>query len=519
MPPPDVAKVTPEKPKPPIVLSARVIESWLARYPQALAVKTEVAAAKAPPAMKYEMERAVCEERVVVHQDPTDPAKSPRGLVIAGGKLNLTATRVNGEVGQIMTVTAAPNQIAQVHFETLSLFGPTIKIDQVSNTVAIDGIGSMLMPSTSDFSGTPTDGVNELEIRWKRSMFFNGAKGSAEFLEQVNATQSPAREGLVPRPEKAPAPRTLPVSVKLDEKAGDGGSWGRTRVLCHRMDVTFDRPIYFNQFRRDASAGAAKDPQESPKLKTALCVPIPDDELTPQTNPLTRKVTFTEESYTRANRPLKFQRIECQQLEVRLREKSQEMFATGPGEVRFLQPDSSEWGKPTPPPTPAVAKKSGEAAPFKLTLVKYTNRMVAVDKNKLFQSATFADGANAWQIPTNDINLKFLAHQAPEGTTTLSCSQSLEVSSSRPRPDAEAELSMVALGNAEFSNDDYDGLATRITYDSKLVTLYGTSERLASIYRRKRSLNEPQALRARTIKYPKYGTISADEAGTGVFTP
>ena len=509
------------KPKPPIVLTARTIESWLIRYPQVgdapKSAPTLVAVATPAPAaggLKYEMERALCEDRVVVHQDPTEPEKVPRGLDIAGVRLNLVASRVNDEVGQVMTVTGTPGAFAEVHFETTSLFGPVIKIDQISNTVAIDGVGSLLMPSNADLSGAVTERANELEIRFVKSMFFNGAKGTAEFLGLVNATQRPARDALIPRPA-ASLKQTVPVGTAAPAPP-DGGAWTESRLLCHRLDVTFDRPIYFNQFKRD-DAGKPRDPNDSPKMRKADCVPVPDDELAGNTNPLAKKVSFLEANYTRENVLTKAQLIEGRQIEVRLRDKTQEMFATGPGQVRILQPDSSEFGKKSA--TPAPARKPGERAPFKLTLVKYLDTMTAIDKNKLFQSATFRNGANVWQIPTNNVNLPFAAHQAPAGTTSLSCSTSLEVSASRARPDAEADQEMVAVGNAEFNNDDYVGHGAQINFKAKDITLQGTPERMASIYPQKQSINERQGTRAQTIVYRQDGTIVGDRAGTGIFVP
>jgi hypothetical protein len=515
---PPAAASEPPKPKPPIVLTARTIESWLVRYPQPADAVATKSAVPPPPVvggsagLKYELERAYCEDRVVVHQDPTEPKKVQRGLDIAGVKLNLIATRVNDELGQVMTVTGTPGAFAEVHFETTSLFGPVIKIDQLSNTVAIDGVGSLLMPSDTDFSGAPTGGLNELEIRFVKSMFFNGAKGTAEFLGQVNAVQRPARDALKPPKPVAPV---VPVAAKI---AADE-TWSSSRLLCHRLDVTFDRPIYFNQFKRD-DTDKPREPGDGPKMRRADCVPVPDDELPPNAGPLAKKVSYSEEVYTRRNALVKAQLIEGRQIEVRLREKTQELFATGPGEVRILQRDESEPfrgpGDNAGPPPP---RKPGEEVPFKLTLVKYLDSMTAVDKNKLFQTANFRNGANVWQIPTNNINLAFAAHLAPAGTTAISCSTSMEVSTSRPRPDAPAEQEMVAVGNAEFSNDDYTGHGSRITFKAKDITLEGTTERMASIYPRKRSVNQQTGTRAVTIIYRKDGTIVGDRAGTGIYVP
>ncbi|MGL6072799.1 MAG: hypothetical protein ACRC8S_01430 [Fimbriiglobus sp.] len=499
------AKVEPVKPKPPIILAARLVESWVTRYPQAVAATTPPKPNSSAP-LKYEMERAVCEDRVIIHQDPTDPAKNPRGLDIMGSKVTLKATRIGAEVAQEMVVTGTMTEIAQVHFETLSIFGPSVKIDQASNTVAVDGLGSLLMPSSSDMSGNPSDKPNELEIRWVKSMFFNGAKGTAEFLGQVNATQRPAREGLIP-----PAPVAKDKPKKLVPALE---TWAQSRVLCHRLDATFDKPVYFNQLRKDDKK---KEGEEGPKLKTALCIPIPDDEVDANTPALVRKVTFTDETYSKADKLLKAQKIESKQLDIRIRDKMQEIFASGPGEVRILQPDGGgEFGKPT---VPKPARPAGEQAPFKLTLVKFTTRMEAVDKNKLFQKATFNQGASCWQIPTNNINLSFAPHEVPDGTTSLSCTESLEVSTAKARPDADPEQELVAIGNADFTNDDYDGLGTKITYNSRAVTLFGSKNRDASIYRRKRSVAVNPGGTGKKLSYLKDGNITVDESGGGAFNP
>jgi len=499
-----------EKPKPPIVLSARAIESWLVRYPvaapkPAIATTTTTTTPVATPALKYEMERAVCDDRVIVHQDPTDPKKNPRGLDIAGERLTLEAIRVNSELGQKMTVFAAAGNFAEVKFESLSLYGPQIDIDQINNTVAVNGPGSLLMPSSTDLGGNATDTPNVLDIKWMTSMFFNGAKGTAEFLGRVAAVQRPDREGLVPRPP------TTKVAVET--------TWNQSRLICHRLDCTFDKPIYFNQFKRDDDKPAkpGDPPREQAKLQSALALPVPDDEVAGKAAPI-RIVTYTDETYTPGKMLVKAQRIDAQEISVRMREKMQEIFAAGPGEVRMLQSDNSEWGTPATPAGTPPPKTTAEGT-MKLTHVKFVSRMTAIDKNKLFQEATFENGANVWQIPTNNINLNYVAHALPVGSTTISCVESLKVSTSRSQPAAPAEQWMVAKGNAEFGNDDYEGHGGTITADGRTITLKGTGDRLANIYRRKQSLNDRQGTRAKTIVYLKDGTITATEGGSGVFIP
>ncbi len=520
-PPPEVAKapefVGPPAPKPPLVLSARFIQSTLVRQPVVAPGRAPAPPAPARPGSepqyRYEMDTAICEDRVVAHQDPTDPTKAVRGLDIAGAKLTLDAKRVGGEVAQVMVVTAAPNDIAQVIYESLALYGPTIRIDQSANEAEVTGAGSLLMPSGSDLAGNPSAKRNELDIRWTRSMVFRGSLGNAEFLGTVAAVQQEARPGL------------LPVIAPEPGAPADDGTTGISRVMGHRLDVTFDRPIYFNQLKRDTMPGplggtqvASNTPQpasKSARVKKAAVTPMPDDEASRQKGAVARTVRFTEEQYDRNRRLLKAQSLEGREIEVQVADARQDVAAAGPGELRILQPDGGDALAVPAPGAPAPA--ANPAAPYKLTLVRFDQSMRAVDKGKLYQQADFAGTSKVWNLPTNNVNFPLVDYEVPAGTTHLSSDRSMVVSSSRARPDAPPDQQMVAQGNGQFYDDKYAGTAATIRYQQQSVIFDGSGDRLALVAERKRSPGVEVGNRAKQYVYNrKTGEVQGNGVSSGV---
>ncbi|HET6574751.1 MAG TPA: hypothetical protein VFG68_14195 [Fimbriiglobus sp.] len=514
---PPEKKDEPTKAKHPVNLSARVIESWVVRYPQkGLATKADPKAEQTT--LRYELEKARCEDRVVVHQDPDDPLKNPRGLDIAGAKLNLDATRA----GSVMTVTGTAQAPAEVHFESITLYGPAVVIDQPTNAVAVDGIGWLLMPAQSDPYGNAPARPSELKVAWTQSMRFFGAKARAEFYGQVQAVQQLAgRPG--GKPETAPVPRASAyrpdpaVSVRPGPPPDDGSrpeSW----VLCHRLDVTFDRPVYFNNSRRQGPKAAG---DENPRLKTAQCTPMPADEaakLPPRNRELAQRVFYIE-SLTKDGKVIKAQRINAEQIDLTndADKREQQVIATGPGDVRILQFGAKEaLGQPAPAAAPGRKAPPAEQE-MKLTLVKFPSRMVATDKGKLYQEAVFDDGGRVWQVPTTNLNFDeiVIEQHPPARTVFLECTQRLTVSSSKVRPDATAEQRLTAVGNAMFRDDKYQGNAHTIQDDGRVTTLTGSDQRMAHLYQRQRTVNEQPYSTGRQFKYYRDGHIEGAGSGSG----
>lgn len=518
-------KDEPQKAKHPVHLSARVIESWVVRYPQQVpAAKLDPMKPKAEPtALRYELEKARCEDRVVVHQDPDDPLKNPRGLDIAGAKLNLDATRA----GSVMTVTGAAPAHAEVHFEAISLYGPTVVIDQPTNAVSVDGVGRLVMPAQSDPYGGTRSRPTELQVNWTKSMRFFGAKARAEFYGQVQAVQrqTPRSGGKL---ETAPVPRARVTGYRPDPAVAirpgpppDDGSRPESWVLCHRLDVTFDRPVYFNNARRQGPkpAGQVAAADENPRLKTAQCTPMPDDEaakLPPRNAELARRVFYIE-SLTKDGKVIKAQRINAAQIDLAndAEKREQQVIAAGPGDVRILQLGAKEViGQPARPTSPGQTVAPADQE-MKLTLVKFDSRMVATDKGKLYQEAVFDDGGRVWQVPTENLNLDVVAHDPPERTVYLEASYRLTVSSSKVRPDAPAEQRLTAVGNAMFRDEKYQGNGHTIQDDGRVTTLTGSDKRMAQLYQLRRTKDEQPHYSGRQFKYYRDGRIEGAESGPG----
>ena len=512
----------PGKNKLPIYISARMIDTSVVRYPRSGSNSSGPAATAhdRTSALKYELERARCEDRVMVHQDPADPARSPRGTDIYGTKLLLELAHNGG----VLTVHGGDAlHPAQVYFEELALFGPVVVIDQPNNAASVDGRGLLKMPSSSDLGGAATSRVSDLEIQWSQRMRFDGALSKAEFIGLVHAIQQP-REPPQPLPaavESLPRPgasvltsRVAPGTSGPREQTGEDPSWSRSRVLCHRLDVTFDRPIYFNNLRQDQPSRPRENTgnmaaTERAQLRTAVCTPVPDDEVAENHPPASRTVIFMQETFQGRNQLLrKAERVTARQLNVENDGREQQIYAAGPGEVRLLQlssksPDPNfRSGSPQPPETL-------DEQEMKLTIVRFPSKMIARDKARLFQEATFPEGARVVQVPSDNLDLQVEEHDLPERSLFLACTQLLEVSSARTRPGVPPRQWMSATGNAEFQTDEYHGFGAKIRYDVDKIVLQGSDSSPAKLFKKQYGRIDRQDYHTgREIIYNRNGTIT-----------
>jgi hypothetical protein len=516
----------------PIYLSASVIRTRVNRYPIEPVVSKVVpkpGERKGPASgsLKYELENALCEERVEVEQapDPKNETKSPLGLKIRGKKLNLDQSAA----GSAMTVYGSDTAPAEVHFETTSIYGPQVDIDQPNNTVKVLGRGKLRMLSGGDLNGNDLSTPSDLEITWAKEMKFDGAKSYAEFIQNVTATQISRPDvvvngGKIERPGVPMAAEVLPAPKNLGEP---NQHTTRSTLQSFRLDITFDRPVYFNQLREERGA-KPKDGKEktNPKLRTAICTPIPEDERAQYAGTPPRDVYFVEEVFDNAAKYVRARRLRAKQLvfDNNEKEKKQELTATGEGELRLLQFDGNdeEPAKPMNPKPmdtkPMVTTAKPEEPKMKLTLVTFGTSMRAKEVGKLYQEANFVDGANVVQVPTTDLNLEIQLHALPKESLRLACRDLLTVSSSKIKPEAPAQQRLTAVGNAEFWNDKYQGNGGKITYEGSKVILDGTPTRLASLYSRERSPNQTNFHQAEQIIYHKDGLIEVKKSAGGSIT-
>ncbi len=519
--PPVVIAAEKEVPNP-IHLSAGVIHANVVRYPLPAAPKDpKVRPAQAGPTLKYELENALCEDRVIAYQnpDPKDPAKPAIGLLIKSNKLNLEQSAA----GSVMVCTGVETVPAEVHYEGTSLYGPFIEIDQPNNTAKVNGAGLLVMGSGADFNGKELSKPADIKIVWVKEMRFYGARAKAEFLQSVNAMQivlpdPPAKELGARADLLARGAEQLPKPKDLGEP---NPHTTRSTLQGHRLDVTFDRPIYFNQLRKKEPVKDSKTGQAAggPKLKTAVTTPVPEDERVQYPGKPSRDVYFLEEVFDAENKYVSARRLRAKQIDFTNRQQEQELFAAGEGELRILGYEKDEEEAPVAvAPNRRVANKA-ETGEMKLTVVYFNKQMMAKDRGKVFQEAVFDKGATAYSIPTENLNLQFEKHALPKKSTMLSCVDSLTVSSSQTKKDAKPVQWMIANGNAEFRNDTYLGIGGRVTYNGQQFVFDGTPNRLASLSKLAVGVGQSDYHQAEQLIYKKDGSIKANKSAGGTITP
>ncbi|HVK17804.1 MAG TPA: hypothetical protein VM533_12715, partial [Fimbriiglobus sp.] len=81
--------------------------------------------------------------------------------------------------------------------------------------------------------------------------------------------------------------------------------------------------------------------------------------------------------------------------------------------------------------------------------------------------------------------------------------------------DAPAEQRLLAVGNAMFRDDKYQGNAHTIQDDGRVTTLTGSDKRLAQLYQLRRTKDEQQHYSGRQFKYYRDGRIEGAESGPG----
>ncbi len=524
IPVPEVVKDPPN----PIYLSAAVIHANVVRYPLPLitdpkAVKAPNAAVPAQP-LKYQLETARCDERVVVYQnpDPKDPAKPTVGLLIKAVNLNLEQS----PAGSVMKCTGDDAATAEVHLDGISIYGPVIDINEPDNTVFVDGLGKLRMASKADLSGNDLSKPSDLLVNWVKEMRFYGAKGRAEFLQNVSAMQivlpdPPAKATATPpaSPAKLPSEQ-LPIPKDLGEP---NVYTSRSTIQGHRLDLAFDRPIYFNQMRKQTTELDPKTGQvvaaPRPKLKTAVTTPVPEDERAQFATKPARDVYFVEEVFDADNKYVRARWLRAKQIDFTNRQKEQELYAAGEGELRLLQPDQGDEETPVVAASNQQVVKKVGAPDMKLTVVQFAKQMVAKDQGKVYQEAVFDKGATAFSIPTDDLNFRFEKHALPPKSTMLSCVDSLTVSSSQTSKDVKPDQQMVANGNAEFRNETYLGIGGRITYKKQEFIFDGTPNRMATLSKIGVGVGRSEYHQAEQLIYKRDGSIKGNKAGTGTYIP
>ncbi len=407
------AKVVETDTKRPLLVSARSVQAILLSHSNGLT----------------DLETVHCEGRVKVHQEPQPPQVKP--VDMHGDTLDVTRY----PTGHKLVIAGDVDKAAEVHLPDLSLLGPTVILHQVENIAEVQGPGAMKMLSTTDFQGNKLAKPTELLITWKQEMHFNGTL--ARFQGHVQADQE------------------------------------NTRLLCHGMQVTLDRPVRLNQ----QQPGAATSNTKTANVEKVVC-----ETTGKEGDPPVSVVDSLREN----GAITRYQRIESHELAVFKSE--QRMEAPGPGEVRIIQkgPKSDQAlpgpiaqpvskSKAPPPPSAPAAEE------YKLTWVRYNQRLTVFNDKHLAQ---FRKNVEVLHIPEDDPALhqdfNVVVAKLPPRALYLK-SEELDVFSQDKGPQKSHVLQ--ARIRAEVQVENIYGQADIITYDEskQQIIFQGAPDRPAKI--------------------------------------
>src|SRR5439155_4535980 len=149
-----------------------------------------------------------------------------------------------------------------------------------------------------------------------------------------------------------------------------------SRLACQAMQVTFDHPVSLKE-------GQKGGPQ--PKVKDLIC----------------DKCVRVEERTKEKDRLVRYQRIECPGLT--LDNDAGITNASGPGDVRILQPGGANDGLTVAPASPrAGPAKPADVDQLKLTRVMYRGKMYSDNKNRV---AMFFEDVDVVHVPADNADL------------------------------------------------------------------------------------------------------------------
>jgi hypothetical protein len=340
-------------------------------------------------------------------------------------------------------------------------------------------------------------------------MRFSGERREAEFVGQVQAEQ---------RTQDAGDPTAAPGTPAAEP------TWGRSFAVCHRMEVTFDKPVYFNQLRPADRQKPAGKKDENPKVETVVCSPAPEDGEAGRPR-VAARVYFAEEKFSaRTGKHVKAHRIEARLLELRAEAGRTLVTASGPGETRTLQPESKDPADsprvaPAPDGSPArTALKPGDEG-MNLTVVRFAGKLRIKDQKGIFQQAVYEEAVRVFHIPGENLNERVEEHAAPPRSVVLRCTDTMTVSAYKGKDGGEGTRTMEAVGGAKVQDDAYVGDGHTITYDGTMLVLRGYGDGQATLRRRERTTDPQDFKNGREIRYDtKTGRVTAVDSSGGQFS-
>jgi lipopolysaccharide export system protein LptA len=381
---------------------------------------------------KKQLQELVAEGDVRVLQDGETP--KDKGVDIIGDMLNLIYHPLGNRLWVLGTRRSAQLQVGE-----LTLIGPKVDIDQKDNTAAVDGIGSMKMPSNTSFDGgKPAKEGAVITIHWNKDMLFNGK--FAEFHGGVLAYQDNAR------------------------------------LKCQTMQVTLDRFVSFKTGQKD---------KENAKVEKLVC---------------DQRVWVEDETIAPDGKRLTYKRLIGSALDMDNPEGR--FIAPGPGLTIHIAKGSDDLtgaGAPAAAPKKDAANPKQDQKPM-TTIVKFDGRMFGSQKQGGPKIAIFYDNVEVHHQPGEDPDVKVDADRPPKDGFYMRCNN-LNVSTIER--DGKSFQYMVARNNAFFRTPEFYGSADVIKYDQsqELVIFEGENGNTTKLYKLRAPGAKPQLIEGRRIVY------------------
>jgi hypothetical protein len=305
-------------------------------------------------------------------------------------------------VGDTLEMTKKPDgneivvtgDLAELQMAKLTIRGPQVNIDQAENKAWVNGDGAMTIESDRSFQGALLKQPVPLTIIWNKSMFFQGAR--ADFEGGIQAEQENAH------------------------------------LACQSLQVNLDRPISLKEGEKNGPPA---------KVDRLVC----------------DKSVLVEDSEYENGQLIKYQRIECRELDVD--NVKSEVHAYGPGgKLRIFQPGDA--GSPLAPPPASPPGDKKKAQEMKLTLVWFGGRMWADNKS---HTAIFNDNVEALNLATENKDLEPDLDHLPDDAVYLRCADQMKVYN-RPE-NGKSNQQLEAEGRVFCRTKEYEALSEKTTFN------------------------------------------------------
>ncbi len=354
--------------------------------------------------------------------------------------------------------------LAQLRMDRIYILGPVVNIDQTRNMAWVNGMGAMQMESQTNFAGDKIARAVPMIVQWRKSMLFHGTY--AEFHDGIQAEQENAL------------------------------------LVCDSLQVFFDRDIQLKQGTR------ADQPA---RVKNIVC----------------HANVRIEESVSRDDRIVKYQRIESGHLRLEALEPDEdavpaaggnkpaagnEIHGSGPGTLRLFQ-----MGGPDPLAQVAPGEKTETKKPEpKLTFIQYSQRLYA---NSKMNKASFYGQVRVLNLPSNEptrqINLEDIVADLPREALYMSCDR-MTVLNRGTKTHSQQE--MLAQGRVTIKAREFWGRAETISFNEAKdqIILDGGEDGEATLFKEVGKGAPPQKITGRKITYIRStGAFKLDE-GRGI---